>query len=76
MSDIEEAAPENSLIDLSDNEIEIKIEKVLIRDFPEDEVFFRAFYRDLTLLHLRVLLLPFIVCCKINILDLLKMVKI
>ena len=26
MSDIEEAAPENSLIDLSDNEIEIEIE--------------------------------------------------
>ena len=26
MSDIEETAPENSLIDLSDNEIEIKME--------------------------------------------------
>ena len=26
MSDIEEAAPENSLIDLSDNEIQIEIE--------------------------------------------------
>ena len=31
------------------------------RDFPEDGVFFRVFYRDLPLLHLRVLLLPFIV---------------
>ena len=59
MSDIEDAAPENSLIDLSDNEIEI--EQVLIRDFPEDRVFFRVFYRNLAVLHLRVLLLPFIV---------------
>ena len=38
-----------------------RIEKVLIRDFPEDGVFFRVFYRNLALLHLRVLLLPFIV---------------
>ena len=37
MLDIKEAAPENSLIDLSDNEIDIEIESVLIRDFPEDE---------------------------------------
>ena len=34
---------------------------VLIRDFPEDGVFFSLFYRNLALLHLRVLLLPFIV---------------
>ena len=38
-----------------------KIEQVLIRDFPEDGFFFRIFYRNLALLHLRVLLLPFIV---------------
>ena len=62
MSDIEEAAPENSLIDLSDNEIEIEIEEVLLRDFPEDGVFFRVvYYRNLGFLHLRFLLLPFIV---------------
>ena len=63
MSDIEEAAPENSLTDLSDNEneIEIEIEQVLIRDFHEDRVFFRVFYRNLALLNLRVLLLSFIV---------------
>ena len=30
-------------------------------DFPKDEVFFRVLYRNLALLHLRVLLLPFIV---------------
>ena len=30
------------------------------RDFPKDGVFFRVFYRDLPLLHLRILL-PFIV---------------
>ena len=61
-SDIEEAAPQKSLTYLNDNEIEIEIEieSVLIRDFPEG-VFFRVFYRNLALLHLRVLLLPFIV---------------
>ena len=32
-----------------------------MRDFPEDGVFFRVVYRNLALLHLRVLLLPFIV---------------
>ena len=54
----------NSLIDLSDNEIEIEIEieKVLIRDFPEDGLFFRVFQlQKLAVLHLRVLLLPFII---------------
>ena len=65
MSDIEETAPENSLIDLSDNEIEIKMEKV--RDFLEDGLFFRVFYSNLALLQF---------CCRINILHLLKMVKI
>ena len=65
MSDIEETAPENSLIDLSDNEIEIEIEKV--RDFPEDGVFFKVFYRNLASL---------LFCCKINTPNLLKMVKI
>ena len=44
MPDIEEAAPENSLIDLSDNEIEI--EYVQIRDFPKDGVFVGVFYRN------------------------------
>ena len=32
-----------------------------IRDFPEDGVFFRVLYRNLSLLLLRVLLLAFIV---------------
>ena len=32
-----------------------------MRDFPEDGVFFRVFYRNLALLLLRVLLLAFIV---------------
>ena len=32
-----------------------------MRDFPEDGVFFRVFYKNLSLLNLRVLLLPFIV---------------
>ena len=32
-----------------------------MRDFPEDGVFFRVFYRNLALLPLRVLLLAFIV---------------
>ena len=32
-----------------------------MRDPPEDGVFFRVFYRNLALLHLRFLLLPFIV---------------
>ena len=32
-----------------------------MRDFPEDGVFFRVVCRNLALLHLRVLLLPFIV---------------
>ena len=36
MSDIEEATREYSLIDLSDNKIEIETELVLISDFPED----------------------------------------
>ena len=36
-------------------------EKILIRDFPEDGVFFRVFYRNLALLLLRILLLAFIV---------------
>ena len=51
------AAPENSLIDV------IEIEEVLIRDFPEDEIFFSIFAETLLckLLHLRVLLSPFIV---------------
>ena len=65
MSDIEGTALENSLIDLSANEIEIKIEKV--RDFLEDGLFFRVFYSNLALL---------LFCCRINILYLLKMVKI
>ena len=38
-----------------------KIEKVLTRDFFEDGVFFRVFYRNLALFHRRVLSLPFIV---------------
>ena len=47
---------------MSDNEIEIEIEYALIRDFPEDGVFFRIFYRNLAaLLLLRVLLSAFIV---------------
>ena len=32
-----------------------------MRDFPEDEVFFKVFYGNLALLYLRVLFLPFIV---------------
>ena len=32
-----------------------------MRDFPEDGVFFRVFYRNLALLHLRVLFLLFII---------------
>ena len=32
-----------------------------MREFPQDGVFFRVFYRNPVLLHLRVLLLPFIV---------------
>ena len=32
-----------------------------MRDFPEERVFFRVFYRNLALLLLRVLLLAFIV---------------
>ena len=32
-----------------------------MRDFPEDEVFFKVFYRNLALLYLRVLFLPLIV---------------
>ena len=48
---------------MSDNEIEIEIEieKVQIRDFPEDGVFSEVFYRNLALLLLRVLLLSFTV---------------
>ena len=34
---------------------------LLRRDFPADGVFFRVFYKNLALLHPRVLLLPFIV---------------
>ena len=34
---------------------------MLIRDFPEDVVFFKVFYRNVALLRRRVLLLPFIV---------------
>ena len=45
MSDIEETAPENSLTDLSDNEIDIEIEEV--RNFHDDGVFFRVFYTKL-----------------------------
>ena len=36
MSDIEEATREYSLIDLSDNKMEIETELVLISDLPED----------------------------------------
>ena len=36
-------------------------EAIVIQDFPEDGVIFRVFYRDLALLHLCILLLPFIV---------------
>ena len=32
-----------------------------MREFPQDGVFFRVFYRNPVFLHLRVLLLPFIV---------------
>ena len=38
-----------------------KMEYVLIRDFPEDGVFFRVFYRNLALLYRRVLLLLLII---------------
>ena len=38
-----------------------KVNKRPARDFPEDGVFFKVFYRNLALLHLRVLSLPFIV---------------
>ena len=44
----------------SDSEIEIEIESTN-RRLPKDGVFFRVLYRNLALLHLRVLLLPFIV---------------
>ena len=46
---------------LSDNEIEIEIDKVLIRGFPEGGVFPRVFYRNLVLLLLHVLLQAFTV---------------
>ena len=36
-------------------------QKEIIRDPSEDGVFFRVFYRNLALLHLRFLLLPFII---------------
>ena len=66
-------------IDLSDNEIEIRMKLVLIRDFPEDGVFFSVFHRNLALLYtsLRFVITNHIsFCFKINMLHLLKMVKI
>ena len=46
------------------------------RDFPEDGVFCRVFYRNLALLHLRVLLLPFIVLLQNKHTTLFEIVKI
>ena len=46
-----EAASENSLIDLSNNEIEIRIKLVLIREFPEVAVFFSVLYGNLVFLY-------------------------
>ena len=46
------------------------------RDPPEDGVFFRVFYRNLALLHLHFLLVPFIVLLQNILLHLLRMVKI
>ena len=53
-----------------------KLNKSLIRDFPEDGVFCRVFYRKLALLHLRVLLLPFIVLLQNKHTTLFEIVKI
>ena len=66
-----EAAPENSRIDLSNNEIEIRIKLVLIREFPEVGVFFSVLYGNLVFF-----IYIFAFCFKINMLHLLKMVKI
>ena len=70
MSDIEEAAPENSLIEV------IEIEEVLIRDFPEDRIFFSIFAETLLCYIFVFCYCHLLFCCKINILNLLKMVKI
>ena len=48
----------------------------IIRDPPEDGVFFRVLYRNLALLHLRFLLLAFTVLLQNILLHLLRMVKI
>ena len=40
MSDIEQAAPENSSIYLRDNETEVKQVLIHVRDFPNHVVFF------------------------------------
>ena len=53
-----------------------KIDYVLIRDFPEDGVFLRGFYRNPALLHLLVLLLPFIVLLQNKHTTLFEIVKI
>ena len=49
ISDIE--LGENSLIDLSNNEIEIRVKLVLRRDFPEVGVFFSVLYGNLVFLY-------------------------
>ena len=62
------AAPENSLIDLTE------IEKVLIRDFPEDRIFFSIFAETLLCYLFVFCYYHLLFCCKINIMHLLKMV--
>ena len=65
---IVQAAPENSLIDV------IGIEEVLIRDFPEDRIFFGIFAETLLCYIFGFCYRHLLFCCKINIMHLLKMV--
>ena len=77
MSDIEEATPENSLIDLSDSDIEIGIEQVLVSYFPENQFFFSFFFTETLLCYIFVFCYYHLLfCSKINILQFLKMVRI
>ena len=44
MMSAKEATPENSFTDLSDSDIEIGIEQVLVSYFPENQFFFSFFF--------------------------------
>ena len=76
MSDIEDAGPENSLIDLSNNEIEIEMKYVNNWQTSRKTEFSAEYFTETMLCYIFAFwYYHLLFCCKINILHFMKMVQ-